>query len=229
MNSAKIASKIESIQNKQIELQVELEAAIAREVRVIGEQYTILVGKPGSKEPVLATLVAQGQDEKGSLRFRFQYGEGFDLQVVNVRAASIQDDDIEGVEEGQRSAGKIQKLLDKLEADLEVLEIDLVAAEQREHLEDGATYTIRVGRGENQREVLGVLMGQKDIATEFVKNKGTDDEVNVTRNRKVLKFFIGAGFDAEIVALTVKNVVFPEAPEADEIPAPEDFELTPSE
>lgn len=207
-SSSRIAARIESANAKVEALKLELVDAQARESFVDGQTYTIKTGKGETAALTEAVLVAHRVNEKGVTELRFTAGVGFDQRFFDVTAGRVVqpvETDEEGKEIVRKSSAKIAAQIEKLGADVVALAVDLAEAEAREHLEDNATYTIRIGKPGSKVEVQAILLGQ-----------GVDE-----KGRKRLKFFYGAGFDAEIVTLGSGAVVFPDTDEADPADAAE--------
>ena len=202
---AKIAAAIVALQAEQVQAQ-------AREVLDVGATYHIQVGKGETADVVPAVLIGQRTNDKGVNELRFQTGEGFDARFHDVKIGRVVFPESEDGADKPRSSAKIAAILDKLAADKEVAEANLVEAEARETLEDGKQYNIQIGRGETRRVVPAVLLGQNVAVVEK-----HDEEGNVisSRNVKQLKFFYGAGFDAEVVIVGPAAVVVEDTEEGD--------------
>lgn len=211
-SSSFYAARISKVQAALATLAAEAAVAEAREVLTDGQTYSIKTGIGESAAVVEGVLVGQRKNEAGVTEFRFQVGSGFDARFHDVKANRVVWPAPAEGETEVRSTAKIAAVKAKLEADLVVLETDLAAAEARETLEDGKTYTIRLGRADTKRDVLAVLLGQKTLVTER-----KDDAGNVigVRNTKQLKFYYGSGFDAEIVIVSPSAVVVDDTAEAD--------------
>lgn len=213
-----INTRIEKLQTKLEELKAEREVALATEILVIGETYHFNYGKGETRQVLEGVLIAQGEVD-GATKYRFSVGEGMNARFFDVRRTAlvvVGDDGAEG-EAGARTSAKLNTLIQKVEADIEKLELEAVEAEQREAMVDGETYNIKQGKGDTARIVPAVLMGQRDLVKTITRDDGTEFE----RVTKQFKFFFGEGFDAEIVTVTARSIVFntPDEPEeADQNP-----------
>lgn len=215
-SSSFYAGRISKVSATLVALQAELVQAQARETLETGSTYKISIGKGETAAIVDAVLVGQRVNDKGVTELRFQSGEGFDARFHDIKANRVVLPEAE-VAEGEeakplRSSAKLVSVIEKVKADLVVLESDLEAAEAREQLVDGQHYTIRIGRGENKRDVLAVLLGQATVTSE---KKDAEGNVVLTKTSKQLKFFYGQGFDAEIVVVSPAAVVVEDTAEAE--------------
>lgn len=223
MSANKLALKVERLEAKLADLQAEQARAIAQETLEVGATYPIHTGKGESAGIVDAVLMAQRfNEEKGKMEYRFQIGDGFDAKFIVGGASKVvwpdSDPDGEG-EAGARSSAKLAVLITKVESDIEVAQADLNLAAQRENLEVGRSYFVKVGKGESAQLVEATLIGTGSI---FKDRLDAEGEVIGQREIKQLKFFYGEGFDTELVVCTAARVVFPDAEEATEADAVED-------
>ena len=210
-----INARIQKLQTKMDELQAERATALATEVLENGQTYHFNYGKGETRAVLEGVLIAQGVVD-GATKYRFQVGEGMDARFFDVRAKALVVVGEEGEgEAGARSSAKLNSLISKIEADIEALEAEAVEAEAREALTEGETYNIKVGRGDTAQVVPAVLMGKRTL----VKTIERDDGTTFERTQQQFKFFYGAGFDAEIVVVSGRAIVFaePEAPAEDDV------------
>lgn len=177
-------------------LKADLEAAASKEQLVVGETYSISVGKGETARVIEATLVGQRVRENGSPEFRFSAGEGFDARFYDVSYNKVAVE----LEEGQVPSATIAKNIVRLENKRDGLAAKLEAQAARETLVDGETYEIKVGKGETAGVVRAVLLGQQD-----------DED-----GSKVFKFFYGSGFESTIVTCGIRRVVLVDAPVEEE-------------
>lgn len=203
--AAQISAKIAALPAIRAQLQTQLEAAKAREVLVIGNNYPIYQGRGEGRVVVEAKLLNQRTTEEGGTEFLFQVPDEF--VPVRLTARSLATDTAKD-EEGKKfpsSAAVAKKLAGLADAE-EVLEAQLAEALEREQLVINATYNIKVGRGADAKVVPAVLLG------EFVESKSKTIVVDgvetvKTTEQKLLNFFYGAGADARTVQITAKSVV----------------------
>lgn len=204
-SASKIKAKLQVLAEKREDLQAELELAVASETLEKGATYSIKVGRGENRETVDAVLVAQRTNEKGATEYRFQYGDEFEAKFVNGTARLLAS---AGDGEGEiRSSAVVSKLLEKLADDITALETDLEDALAREQLVVGATYQIKIGRGENAVVTYAVLLGEGvEVKTSTVEKDGVTQ--TKTKETKLLNFYHGEGFAARTVLVTANALVF---------------------
>lgn len=103
-SSAKIQSKLDKLADDEEVLEKELEEALARETLVVGQTYTIKVGRGENAVQVLAVLLGEGIATKTKTvikdgvetevsrdikQLNFFYGEGFTARTVLVGQSAI--------------------------------------------------------------------------------------------------------------------------------------------
>lgn len=86
--SGVVASIISKIQDRLTSFDSDLQEALAREQLVVGDMYTIKVGRGESRRNINAMLYAQVQDESGT-KLRFFAGEGFDAEFYDGTPAMV--------------------------------------------------------------------------------------------------------------------------------------------
>lgn len=191
--------------NAEIEvLRAELTAAIAGETLVVGQTYSIHIGKGDTARVIEATLMGQRVRENGSAEFRFSAGEGFDARFYDVSYGKVVLD----LPEGTVTSATIAKNIARLETKRDGLAAKLEAQALREQLVDGQTYDLKVGKGDTADVVRAVLLGQ------------AEDEDGT----KQFKFFYGQGFGAEVVTVGIRRVVLADdtAEEVEEVQEAQD-------
>ena len=148
-------------------LEAELATAKERETLVVGEDYTIKVGRKSEQAElntyaeVQATLIAQAEQD-GKIIYKFRYGEGFDeTTVVGDANRVVWEDGDEKVRSTEVITNRIVKAQDELEA----LDTEYAEAEARESVAAGDTVSVKLGRGETAREVPAKVLGVHTDAT----------------------------------------------------------------
>lgn len=103
-SSAKVQSKLDKLADDEEVLEKELADALARETLVVGQTYTIKIGRGESATNVLAVLLGEGVETKSKTvivdgveqtvtrdikQLNFFYGEGFGARTVLVGQSAI--------------------------------------------------------------------------------------------------------------------------------------------
>ena len=203
-SSASVIASKSKMEARLVAAKAELAAAQSTEVFNNGQHYTVVIGAPGQKEEHQGLLLGQFENDKGVLKLRFQVGSGMDMRVLDLSTSAVKVEatpvfDAEGKEIKVRSSAVISSIIAKIERRLASFDADLAEALERETLEVGQVYTIRVGRGDTRREIQAVLYAQAQT------EQGTK-----------LRFFAGEGFDAAFYDGTPALVVFgADAPDED--------------
>ena len=195
-SSASVIASKSKMEARLVAAKAELAAAQATEVFNDGQYYTVVIGAPGQKEEHQGLLLGQFENDKGVLKLRFQVGSGMNMRVLDLSTSAVKVEatpvyDAEGNEIKVRSSAVISSIIAKIERRLASFEADLAEALERETLEVGKVYTIRVGRGDTRREIQAVLYAQAQT------EQGTK-----------LRFFAGEGFEAAFYDGTPALVVF---------------------
>lgn len=187
LNSVQIINKKSLLATALVALHAEYATAKERETLEIGKTYPIKVGRADTADVVDAVLSAQAETDRGMM-YRFVVGSGMEAKFVDGNASRVVWDDGQEV----RSTEVVNNRIVKAEQDLAQLEADLVVAEQREAVEEGEVYPIKLGRGETVRIVEAKLLGSK------VDEKGI----------KRFNMMQGTGFEASCVQVTIEAFVF---------------------
>lgn len=196
-SSASVIASKSKMEARLVAAKAELAAAQATEVFNDGQYYTVVIGAPGQKEEHQGLLLGQFENDKGVLKLRFQVGAGMNMRVLDLSTSAVKVEatpavfDAEGKEIKVRSSAVISSIIAKIERRLASFDADLAEALERETLEVGKVYTIRVGRGDTRREIQAVLYAQAQT------EQGTK-----------LRFFAGEGFEAAFYDGTPALVVF---------------------
>ena len=191
--SPKIQARVDLLNVTLAELQTQLAEATAKEVLVVGNQYSIHVGKGDTARVIEATLIGQRTKENGAAEFRFSHGEGFDARFYDVSFTKVVTD-AEGL-----SSAKVAANISRVETKINDLLTGKVKIKGLIEIENGSTYNIKVGKGETAGVVPAVLMEQR-----------TDENGN-----QEFAFFTGAGFDAQVIICKSSRVVLEEVEETD--------------
>ena len=194
-SSASVIASKSKMEARLVAAKAELAAAQSTEVFHDGQYYTVVIGAPGQKEEHQGLLLGQFENDKGVLKLRFQVGSGMDMRVLDLSTSAVKVEatpvyDAEGKEIKVRSSAVISSIIAKIERRLASFDADLAEALERETLEVGQVYTIRVGRGDTRREIQAVLYDQAQT------EQGTK-----------LRFFSGEGFEAAFYDGTPSMVV----------------------
>lgn len=194
-SSASVIASKSKMEARLVAAKAELAAAQSTEVFHDGQYYTVVIGAPGQKEEHQGLLLGQFENDKGVLKLRFQVGSGMNMRVLDLSTSAVKVEatpvfDAEGKEIKVRSSAVISSIIAKIERRLASFDADLAEALERETLEVGQVYTIRVGRGDTRREIQAVLYAQAQT------EQGTK-----------LRFFAGEGFDAAFYDGTPSMVV----------------------
>ena len=194
-SSASVIASKSKMEARLVAAKAELAAAQSTEVFHDGQYYTVVIGAPGQKEEHQGLLLGQFENDKGVLKLRFQVGSGMNMRVLDLSTSAVKVEatpvyDAEGKEIKVRSSAVISSIIAKIERRLASFDADLAEALERETLEVGKVYTIRVGRGDTRREIQAVLYAQAQT------EQGTK-----------LRFFAGEGFEAEFYDGTPSMVV----------------------
>lgn len=194
-SSASVIASKSKMEARLVAAKAELAAAQSTEVFHDGQYYTVVIGAPGQKEEHQGLLLGQFENDKGVLKLRFQVGSGMNMRVLDLSTSAVKVEatpvyDAEGKEIKVRSSAVISSIIAKIERRLASFDADLAEALERETLEVGKVYTIRVGRGDTRREIQAVLYAQAQT------EQGTK-----------LRFFAGEGFEAAFYDGTPSMVV----------------------
>ena len=194
-SSASVIASKSKMEARLVAAKAELAAAQSTEVFHDGQYYTVVIGAPGQKEEHQGLLLGQFENDKGVLKLRFQVGSGMNMRVLDLSTSAVKVEatpvyDAEGKEIKVRSSAVISSIIAKIERRLASFDADLAEALERETLEVGKVYTIRVGRGDTRREIQAVLYAQAQT------EQGTK-----------LRFFAGEGFEAAFYDGTPAMVV----------------------
>ena len=194
-SSASVIASKSKMEARLVAAKAELAAAQSTEVFHDGQYYTVVIGAPGQKEEHQGLLLGQFENDKGVLKLRFQVGSGMNMRVLDLSTSAVKVEatpvyDAEGKEIKVRSSAVISSIIAKIERRLASFDADLAEALERETLEVGQVYTIRVGRGDTRREIQAVLYAQAQT------EQGTK-----------LRFFAGEGFEAAFYDGTPSMVV----------------------
>jgi uncharacterized protein YxjI len=185
-----------------VELSAALAEAVAREVLVVGDVYTIQVGKGETAKVLEAKLVGQRQlNAASAVEFRFEHGEGFDARFYDLSYSKV----VLPVGEGEvpLSSNKIAALITRATTNLAnvdsyVGKVAKVAA--KVEVVVSQTYNIKTGKGETAAVVQAVVMAER-----------TTEE-----GAQEFAVFTGAGFDAKVLVIKGNRFVFDGAEEAPE-------------
>ena len=191
--SPKIQARVDLLNMTLAELQTQLAEATAKEVLVVGNQYSIHVGKGATARVIEATLLGQRTKENSAAEFRFSHGDGFDARFYDVSFTKVVTD-AEGL-----SSAKVAANIGRVETKINDLLTGKVKIKGLIEIENGQTYNIKVGKGETAGVVPAVLMDQR-----------TDENGN-----QEFAFFTGAGFDAQVIICKSSRVVLEEVEETD--------------
>ena len=194
-SSASVIASKSKMEARLVAAKAELAAAQSTEVFHNGQTYTVVIGAPGQKEEHQGLLLGQFENDKGVLKLRFQVGSGMDMRVLDLSTSAVKVEatpvyDAEGKEIKVRSSAVISSIIAKIERRLASFDADLAEALERETMEVGKVYNIRVGRGDTRREIQAVLYAQAQT------EQGTK-----------LRFFAGEGFEAAFYDGTPSMVV----------------------
>lgn len=189
--SPKIQARVDLLNVTLAELQTQLAEATANEVLVVGNQYSIHVGKGDTARVIEATLLGQRTKENGAAEFRFSHGESFDARFYDVSFTKVVTD-VEGL-----SSAKVAANISRVETKINDLLTGKVKIKGLIEIENGSTYNVKVGKGETAGVVPAVLMDQR------TDENGTQE----------FAFFTGAGFDAQIIICKSSRVVLEEVEE----------------
>ena len=189
--SPKIQARVDLLNVTLAELQTQLAEATAKEVLVVGNQYSIHVGKGDTARVIEATLLGQRTKENGSAEFRFSHGESFDARFYDVSFTKVVTD-VEGL-----SSAKVAANISRVETKINDLLTGKVKIKGLIEIENGSTYNVKVGKGETAGVVPAVLMDQR------TDENGTQE----------FAFFTGAGFDAQVIICKSSRVVLEEVEE----------------
>ena len=125
-SSGILISLIKKIEDRLANFEQDLQDALAREALIVGDIYTIKVGRGETRREIQAMLYAQEQNEKGT-RVRFFAGEGFGAEffdgtpaMVVTKGAVTDDPEFD------------EAIADAAEAEKEVQELEQAAALEAE-------------------------------------------------------------------------------------------------
>jgi len=158
---------------------------------VVGQSYTIRLGKIGHTNTVQATLTGQRVFE-GKNQYRFDIGTTDDFGAPEFRIvgdSQVVRYDAEGNEVKVKIARSIN--VEDVTARLAEAQAELIVANEREALVINQQYDIKLGRGDTTRVVAAILLG----------------EATQENGAKQYNFFFGAGFDAATVKVYGSQVV----------------------
>lgn len=125
-SSGILISLIKKIEDRLANFEQDLQNALAREALIVGDIYTVKVGRGETRREIQAMLYAQEQNEKGT-RVRFFAGEGFVAEffdgtpaMVVTKGAVTDDPEFD------------EAIADAAEAEKEVQELEQAAAMEAE-------------------------------------------------------------------------------------------------
>lgn len=125
-SSGVLVSLIKKIEDRLANFDADLQEALSREALVVGDVYTIKVGRGETRREIQAMLYAQVQDEKGT-RVRFFAGEGFDAEFFDGTPVMVVTRGV--VEDDPEFDAAVQ---DAADAEAEVAELEQAAALEAE-------------------------------------------------------------------------------------------------
>ena len=132
-SSGILISLIKKIEDRLANFEQDLQDALAREALIVGDVYTIKVGRGETRREIQAMLYAQEQNEKGT-RVRFFAGEGFGAEFFDGTPAMVVT---KGVAEEDPEFD--EATADAAEAEKEVAELEQAAALEAEAESQAAT------------------------------------------------------------------------------------------
>jgi len=183
--SPKVQARVDLLNLTLVELKEQLQAALAKEILVVGESYSLHVGKGETARVVEGTLMGQRVKDNGAAEFKFSVGEGFDARFFETSFSKVITD-VEGM-----SSAKVAANISRVETKITDLLSGNVKIKGVIDLVNGETYTVRTGKGETAGTVEAVLMDQRygeDGSQEFA-------------------FFTGVGFNAQVIKCSARRVV----------------------
>ena len=125
-SSGILISLIKKIEDRLANFEQDLQDALAREALIVGDVYTVKVGRGETRREIQAMLYAQEQNEKGT-RVRFFAGEGFGAEFFDGTPAMVVT---KGVAEEDPEFD--EATADAAEAEKEVQELEQAAALEAE-------------------------------------------------------------------------------------------------
>ena len=179
-----------------IDFNEQFAAAQAAEVLVDGEVYQVRDGIQGGT--VDGLLLGQQVGEDGKTKYKFQVGSGFDQKIITCGAGRVVVETEDGVK--VQTTAQVAAAQKANEAKIERLQAELAIAEERENLQVGAEYNIKVGRGETRRVVAATLVG-----------------IGETEVGRRFKFIFGHEFETELAVIGAEHIVWNDADVNDEV------------
>ena len=185
---ASIQAAIETAQA--VDFNAAFAAAQAAEVLVDGEVYQVRDGIQGGT--VDGLLLGQQVGEDGKTKYKFQVGSGFDQKIITCGASRVVVETEDGVK--VQTTAQVAAAQKANEAKIERLKAELAIAEERENLQVGAEYNIKVGRGLTRRVVAATLVG-----------------IGETEVGRRFKFIFGHEFETELAIIGAEHIVWDDA------------------
>lgn len=188
--SVKVQAKVDAARAEIEVLKQRIQEVAATEALVVGQQYSIQVGKGETARIIEATLIGERKKDTGASEYRFSAGEGFDARFYDLSINKV----VRDVPEGTVSSATLSKQVSRLETSIENLLSGKVKLKGQIDLVNGESYTIKTGKPGSGETTTAVLMDQR---------------FNDVGNQE-FAFFYGAGFDAKVVVCGSSRVVLAE-------------------
>lgn len=188
--SSKVQAKVDAARVQIEELKQQIQEVAATEALVVGQTYSISVGKGETARVIEATLIGERKKDTGASEFRFSAGTGFDARFYDLSINKV----IRDVPEGTISSATLSKNISRLETTIENLLSGKVRLKGQIDIVNGQQYTIKCGKPGSGETTTAVLMDQR---------------FNDAGNQEFV-FFYGAGFDAKVVICGSNRVVLAE-------------------
>lgn len=188
--SSKVQAKVDAARVEIEALKQRIQEVAGTEALVVGQTYSISVGKGETARIIEAVLIGERKKDTGASEFRFSAGEGFDARFYDLSINKV----IRDVPEGTVSSATLSKQVSRLETSIENLLSGKVKLKGQIDIVTGQQYIIKVGKPGSGEVATAVLMDQR---------------FNETGNQE-FAFFYGAGFDAKVVICGSSRVVLVE-------------------